>query len=38
MNIAVGSIVHESNTFSPVITDLEAFKKTQYLIGDEVIT
>ena len=31
MKILLGSIMHESNTFAPTVTDVEVFKKTQYL-------
>ena len=37
MQIAVGSVMHESNTFSSVPTDLEAFKRTQYLVGKDLL-
>ena len=37
MNILVGSMLHESNTFSSVPTDLDAFKRTQYLEGEALI-
>ncbi len=37
MNIAVGSIMHESNTFSSVPTNIEAFKRTQYLVGEDLL-
>ena len=33
----MGSIVHESNTFSPVTTGIESFKRTQFLKGDALI-
>ena len=38
MRIAVGCIGHETNTFSPVATTLDNFKKGSYHRGDEVIT
>ena len=37
MQIAIGSMMHESNTFSSVSTDLDAFKRTQYLSGEEIL-
>jgi len=37
MNILVGSIMHESNTFSPIHTDINFFKRTQYLEGKAII-
>ena len=37
MRILLGSIMHESNTFSPVLTDLQAFERTQHLVGDQVL-
>ena len=38
MRIAVGCIGHETNTFSPVVTTLDNFKKGSYHSGDEIIT
>ena len=38
MRVAVGCIGHETNTFSPVVTTLDNFKKGSYHHGDEVIT
>ncbi|MCG9132678.1 M81 family metallopeptidase [Candidatus Poribacteria bacterium] len=38
MRIAVGCIGHETNTFSPVATTLDNFKKGSYYRGDEIIT
>ena len=38
MRIAVGCIGHETNTFSPVATTLDNFKKGSYHRGDEIIT
>lgn len=35
--VAIISISHESNTFIPVRTTLELFKKTSYLRGSEVV-
>ena len=37
MRIAVGCIGHETNTFSPVATTLDNFKKGSYYRGDEII-
>ena len=37
MRIAVGCIGHETNTFSPVATSLDNFKKGSYYRGDEII-
>ena len=37
MRIAVGCIGHETNTFSPVITTIDNFKKGSYHRGDEII-
>lgn len=37
MNVTIGSIMHESNTFTPVVTDLEMFKRTQYLSGPDIL-
>ena len=37
MRIAVGCIGHETNTFSPVTTTLDNFKKGSYHHGDEII-
>jgi len=38
MRIAIGSIIHESNTFSTLFTDIDAFKRKQYLKGSDVIS
>ena len=38
MRIAVGCIGHETNTFSPVATTLDNFKKGSYYRDDEIIT
>ena len=38
MRIAVGCIGHETNTFSPVATTLENFKKGSYYRGDDILT
>ena len=37
MYVAMGAMLHESNTFSPIYTDLDAFKRTQYLAGDDIV-
>ena len=37
MRIAIGCIGHETNTFSPVATTLDNFKKGSYHRGDEII-
>ena len=37
MRIAVGCIGHETNTFSPVLTTIDNFKKGSYHRGDEII-
>jgi microcystin degradation protein MlrC len=37
MKILLGSLMHESNTFSPVYTDSDAFERTQHLQGDRVL-
>ena len=37
MRIAVGCIGHETNTFSPVPTTLDSFKKGGYYRGDEIM-
>ena len=37
MRIAVGCIGHETNTFSPVVTTIDNFKKGSYHRGDEII-
>ncbi len=36
--IAIGSILHESNTFTPVLTDLDAFRRMQYLKGPDLVS
>ena len=38
MRIAVGCIGHETNTFSPVLTTIDNFKKGSYHRGDEIIS
>ena len=37
MQIAAGCIGHETNTFSPVLTTIDNFKKGSYHRGDEII-
>jgi len=37
MRIIIGSIMHESNTFSTIKTDLTSFQKAQLLFGNEII-
>ncbi len=37
MVVAIGCIIHESNSFSPVLTDIEAFYRKEFLLGEEVI-
>jgi len=37
MYIAIGSMMHESNTFSSVSTDIEAFRRTQYFFGEDLV-
>ncbi len=37
MQVALGSIMHESNSFSPISTSLSAFEDTELLFGDELI-
>jgi microcystin degradation protein MlrC len=37
MRILLGSLMHESNTFSSVYTDLEAFERTQHLVGERIL-
>ena len=36
MKWIVGSFAHETNTFSTVPTDLDAFRAQTYLVGDEI--
>jgi len=38
MRIVVGSIIHESNTFSPMPTDLAAFREVELLFDEDLIT
>ena len=37
MKIIIGQIMHESNSFSPLITKLEDFKNNHLLFGNEVL-
>lgn len=36
MKIAIGALMHESNTFAPGRTTLDDFRRTQYLAGDDL--
>ncbi|MDP6042399.1 MAG: M81 family metallopeptidase, partial [Candidatus Latescibacteria bacterium] len=36
MKWIIGSFMHETNTFSTVPTDLDAFRAQTYLVGDEI--
>jgi len=38
VRIAIGAIMHESNTFSPTTTTVESFRKTQHVTGDDILT
>lgn len=38
MKIGVLSVFHETNTFSPIQTDMENFKKNVWLTGPDIIT
>ena len=38
MRIAFGCIGHETNTFSPVRTSINSFKKGSYYVGEEIIS
>ena len=38
MKIGVLSVFHETNTFSPIPTDMENFKKNVWLTGPDIIT
>ena len=38
MRIAIGEFAHETNTFCPGFTDLDAFKSTFWHEGDEIIS
>lgn len=37
MRIAIGAIMHESNTFSPMRTTVADFRKTQYVAGADIL-
>ncbi|HWV34464.1 MAG TPA: M81 family metallopeptidase [Thermomicrobiales bacterium] len=37
MRFAIGYFAHETNTFCPGVTDIDAFRKTQWEVGDEII-
>ncbi len=37
MKIALGAVMHESNTFTPGRTTLDNFRNTQYLFGDDFL-
>jgi len=37
MRLIVGSIMHETNTFSTVKTDLSSFQETELLFGLEIL-
>jgi len=37
MRLIIGSIMHESNTFCQVKTDLSSFRKVQLLIGKQIV-
>ena len=37
MRIAIGCIGHETNTFSPISTDIESFVQATYCVGEEII-
>lgn len=36
-NIIIGEFKHETNTFSPHLTDVDAFKGRNYLFGEEIL-
>lgn len=38
MRFAIGYFAHETNTFCPGFTEIEAFHKTQWETGDDIIT
>ena len=38
MRFAIGEFAHETNTFCPGFTELEAFKSTFWCEGDEIFT
>ena len=37
MRIAIGCIGHETNTFSPISTDIESFLQAPYCVGEDII-
>ena len=37
MRIAIGEFAHETNTFSPGLTDLQAFKSSSWSEGDDIL-
>lgn len=38
MRFAIGYFAHETNTFCPGFTEIDAFRKTQWETGDDIIT
>ena len=37
MRIAIGALMHESNTFAPGLTTLDDFRRTQFLTGADIV-
>lgn len=37
MRLIVGSIMHETNTFSTIKTNLKSFQETELLLGSEIL-
>ena len=37
MRVAIGALMHESNTFAPGLTTLEDFRRTQFLTGADIV-
>lgn len=37
-NILIGGMMHETNTFNPAVTDLEAYKRRILLYGEEILS
>ena len=37
MRIAIGALMHESNTFAPGLTTLDHFRRTQFLSGSDIV-
>ena len=37
MRIAIGALMHESNTFAPGLTTLDDFRRTQFLAGADIV-